>query len=352
MTSQHKTSVRVTRWIGYAVACSVVALTSPVMGTSMPALAKSLGGGSSGSLSGWTPFSGYQAPATTTSTTPDVPDAWTPANGPMQDQSSVITTNTTGFNQDATDEVGGYTYNGCASQGALTAYYARSDQSYCRPASEGCPAGEKQINNDGVCQGTGSDNAGTYAQWTFSACVNGQQTQYTHDVNTGAVVASDTINCIANTVSNPAPSASPVSTVQDTTPACSAPGASSHSQPTGSSFAPTGCAGSCTPSGCTGTGTEAGIETEYTRTCTTSYSCPGPTAHTSCSTASNAYSTTQTSSTQCQQKEVLLDQCMPEEPGNREAEYCLTFNGGTTNCSAPFGVYDPTNCPIPVGIDY
>ncbi|WP_139061462.1 hypothetical protein [Sulfobacillus thermosulfidooxidans] len=303
----------------------------------------------------------YQAPVTTTSTTPNLgtssssqsltaTDAWKPASGYQQNITSQISTSTSGFTQDATNEAGGYTYNGCASQGAVTAYNAASGESYCRPAREGCPAGEVQINNDGVCQGTGSDNAGTFAQWTFSACVNGHQTEYTHNVNTGAVVDQNTISCVAGSNTSPTQSSGSSSSSTSTTTACYAPSASSSSQPAGSSFAPTGCAGSCSASGCSSTGVETGITTAYTRHCTTSYSCPGPTAHTSCSTSSTSYASTQRSSTQCQQTQVLLDHCMPNEPGYREAEYCLTFNGSPTNCSAPFGVYDPTNCPVPVGV--
>lgn len=351
MARKHGTPLGSLRLLTYAIGLGVMGLASHAIFRSVPVFAytyQCANGSTTTNPFGCETSDSYQSPTTTTSTTPNTTDTWTPASGYQQNLTSQITSTTAGFNSDATNEAGGYTYNGCAAYGEVTAYNTTSKQSYC--SHTGCPAGEKQINNDGVCQGTGSDNAGTYAQWTFSACVNGHQTEYTHNVNSGAVVDSNTISCIANTASNPTSSPSHASTVHNTAAACSAPGASSHSQPAGSSFAPTGCAGSCTTSGCTGTGTESGIETDYTRICTTSYSCPGPTANTSCSTSSYSSSATQTSSTQCQEKEVLLDQCMPQEPGNREAEYCLTFNGGTTNCSAPFGVYDPTNCPIPVGV--
>ncbi len=216
----------------------------------------------------------------------------------------------------------------------------------------GCSPSTKYFSCGGAaCQGS-SIGLGCYGCHTglfepINSCTGGRN---------GANYVGPAEGCTAGcptttTTSSPTTgSSSPSSGTSSNTPSCTPPGSSSSSSPAGSSFDPTGCAGSCTTSGCTGTGTESGIETSSTRHCTTSYSCPGPTAHTSCSTSSSSVATTQSSATQCQQKEVLLDQCMPEEPGNREAEYCLTFNGGTTNCSAPFGVYDPTNCPIPVGI--
>lgn len=257
---------------------------------------------------------------------------------------NTIAQTTPGFSS-SSQKSGQYTYNSCAASGEVVAYLG-NNTSGC---VQSCPAGEYQIGGDGVCQGhpgctgTAAQCAGTHQQWTFSACQNGSQLEYTWNPTTGALLNTQTVSCVA-----PSSSAQPTNTA--TTTSCTAPAPTSSSSPAGSSFSPTGCAGSCTSSGCTSTGVETGITTAYTRHCTTSYSCPGPTAQTSCSTSSYSYSSTQSSSTQCQQTEVYLDHCMPNEPGYREAEYCLTFNGSTTNCSAPFGVYDPTNCPVPVGI--
>ncbi|PSR21502.1 MAG: hypothetical protein C7B43_21275, partial [Sulfobacillus benefaciens] len=139
---------------------------------------------------------------------------WHPANGYQQDITHTISTTTQGFQSAGTS--GQYTYNGCASQGAITAYNASTNTVYC-DTSNTCPAGEKQINNDGVCQGTGSDNAGTYAQWTFSACVNGTQTEYSHNVQTDAVTSTSQVNCVPGSQSNTSSSGDGGNTAPSTT---------------------------------------------------------------------------------------------------------------------------------------
>ena len=112
--------------------------------------------------------------------------------------SQTISSTTSGFNNTVSNETGSYTYNGCASRtGGVTAYNTSTGKSYCTQAGQGCPAGEQQINGDGVCQGTGTDSAGAYAQWTFSACVNGKQTEYSHNVNTGAITSTSQVTCVS-----------------------------------------------------------------------------------------------------------------------------------------------------------
>lgn len=136
--------------------------------------------------------------------------SWTPASGTSDPLTQTIGTSTPGFQPTGN---GQYTYNGCAAQGGITAYNVATGKSYCQTGTfvngqyipPQCPAGEAQIDNDGVCQGTGSDSPGIYPQWTFSACVNGQQTEYTHNVQTDAVVSQSTVSCVAN----PAPTSNP-----------------------------------------------------------------------------------------------------------------------------------------------
>jgi len=215
----------------------------------------------------------------------------------------------------------------------------------------GCPQSTQWLScSDGHCQGksvfqyctgcgegmfeptnscTGGANGADY-QGPASWCTTGCPTQSQTPSSTPTSSSSSAPTSSATPPSSSAPSCTPSST----------------SSPVGSSFSPTGCAGSCTSTGCSNTGVETGIQTNTTQTCTTNSSC-----QTSCSDSSSSFYTTQYSPNQCQQVENLLDQCMPNEPGYREAEYCLSFNGGYTNCSAPFGVYDPTNCPVPVGVN-
>ena len=249
-------------------------------------------------------------------------DAWTPASGYQQDLSTAIASNTSGFLSTGT---GQYTYNGCARQGEITAYDASAGQSYCTSGS--CPAGESQINGDGVCQGTGSNNPGTYAQWTFSACQNGTQTEYSHNPYTDAITSTSQISCASGSTGN------------------SSPG---DSTATGSQTPP---ASSCTPSSSTSTGgtlwtgcARQGVE-RGTQSYTVYHSCPSYQS-------SGSRTVTQSTSTTCQS--VIEHQCAYAKPGYAQQEMCLTSPlGGTTDCSGwstPY--YDPHNCPIPTPVNY
>ncbi|WP_053958318.1 hypothetical protein [Sulfobacillus thermosulfidooxidans] len=141
------------------------------------------------------------------------------SNGYSDPLTQTIGSSTPGF-----QSIGGgqYTYNACAAQtGGLNAFV--NGQSVCLPAGQGCPPGEAQIDGDGVCQGTGSDNPGIYPQWTFSACVNGYQTEYTHNVQTNAIESQSTVPCVANPVSTTGTSTSSVPTTGTSAPTYTPP---------------------------------------------------------------------------------------------------------------------------------
>lgn len=108
---------------------------------------------------------------------------------------SRINKSTSGFSQKASSgESGGYTYNSCAAKTGGVAAYTSTGESYCTNRNQGCPAGEYDPNNDGVCQ---SVSGGSYPQWTFSACVNGTQTEYSHNPQTGAVTSTSQVSCVS-----------------------------------------------------------------------------------------------------------------------------------------------------------
>ena len=133
-------------------------------------------------------------------------------NGPLDPLTHAISTTSSGFQSTGT---GSYTYNACAAYGEVTTYLG-GGVSGCRPA---CVAGEYQIGNDGVCQGTpgcggrpqwawsAATCAGTHPQWTFSACVNGVQTETAYNAWTGAVTGVSTVSCLngAPGTTSPAP---------------------------------------------------------------------------------------------------------------------------------------------------
>jgi len=268
--------------------------------------------------------------------------AWNPAPGLQDPLSQTISSSTSGFNQ-VSGQSGQYTYNGCASSGAVTAYNASDNEAYC--SNTGCPAGESQINGDGVCQGTGSDSAGTYPQWTFSACVNGEQTEWSHTVsgpNAGAVTSTSTVSCVAG--NSTAPSDGSTTTTVNYN---NSGGGGTGSQPAPAPNQPACTAASnqtCGPmviTGCSGTGQAVGYK-ECTTT-TTSDSCAKSTSTVDVPVSEATIGCTA----------FVQHQCAPEDPGYAEKENCyLSPDGTVVSCSAwsaPY--YDPQGCPVPTPVD-
>ncbi len=278
------------------------------------------GGSTGGSTYSGGSGSGYSSAGSTA--TSSTTSSWTPSSGYQQDLSSSISSNTPGFQSAGT---GQYTYNGCAARGDITAYNATTHQSYCRSGST-CPAGEHQINGDGVCQGTGSNSPGTYAQWTFSACQNGTQTEWSHNVNTDAITSTSQVSCVLGSPgsTNPA-NTSGSSTASNTAPSCTPSASTSY--------------GGTSWTGCARQGVESG-----TQSYTVYHSCPSYTSY-------GSRTLTQSTSTTCQA--VVEHQCAYAKPGYAQSETCLTSPlGGTANCSGwstPY--YDPHGCPIPTPVN-
>ena len=262
---------------------------------------------------------GYSTGGTSGSST----DSWTPASGYQQNLSSSIASNTSGFQSTGTS--GQYTYNSCASQGGVIAYNAATGKAYCKSGNT-CPPGESQINGDGVCQGTGSNNAGSYAQWTFSACQNGTQTETSHNPYTDAVTSTSQVSCVANSPASANPANTSGSSSSTTAPSCSPSSSTSY--------------GGTSWTGCASQGVESG-----TQSYTVYHSCPSYTTN-------GSRALTQSTSTTCQS--VVEHQCAYAKPGYAQSETCLTSPlGGTTNCSGwstPY--YDPHDCPIPTPVNY
>ena len=264
---------------------------------------------------------GYATGGTSGSSTST--DSWTPADGYQQNLTTSIASNTSGFQNTGT--TGQYTYNACASSGGVEAYNAATGQSYCKSGTT-CPPGESQINGDGVCQGTGSNNAGTFAQWTFSVCQNGVQTEWSHNVNTDAITSTSQASCVANSPSNANPANTSGSRASTTAPSCSPSASTSY--------------GGTSWTGCASQGVESG-----TQSYTVYHSCPSYTSY-------GSRQVTQSTHAACQP--VVEHQCAYAKPGYAQSETCLTSPlGGTTNCSGwstPY--YDPHGCPIPTPVNF
>lgn len=160
--------------------------------------------------SGSNSTSGAPSNNSTASTTGNSTYTWTPHSGDQDPLTQQISTTTSGFNADGSSgEAGGYTYNSCAGKtGGVAAYNPTTGVAYCTNAGQGCPSGEHQVNGDGVCQ----EGSGNYAQWTFSACVNGTQTEYSHNTQTGAVTSTSQISCVSGSSSPSQPSSGSGST--------------------------------------------------------------------------------------------------------------------------------------------